>query len=658
MKCTPEENDVLFLESRRDELFTIENLQNKLLELDQNFEETNENFISFLMESRFIKEKRTIRQLLFSVDCLLTYRRISFETAIFILQNEHIKKLMKENFSPNELVFIFESKLLVLHLLDNHIITIQSLMEEVCAGESYFFYFFSEIRETDFDYFTEIYSKFKKDMILPDVEKHDELRRKGINEDEYSQLIRYDKIDEFMVMFVEKGNDFNFKIPFSRYETADYVNCPDLMPNLIEYAAFFGAVNIFKFLYLEGAKFTPELLSFAVAGGNYEIIHFLEENNYKFTEDHIKVAIQFHRNEIVEYIRNNCFLIDHQSDDQNNQNDDDNDSDHNISGWNFTMVHFQQCILSCNYKYFFEMYEMFKDRLNEKVQGDSLLVDAINRGYTEVIEIFLKNPTVDINLTNIDRFTPLQMAIMNNRIDLACLFLQFPNSQENLNTSFRFSASRLCRIEFLKLLLKVPSINVNEYYAIYEFSEYYTTQKRHVTHEKNSLLSAIEYNNIEVVSLLLQDKRIDANARILYRPLNGYIKDFRYDLHNGCQMDTALIYAVKLNHYKIVELLLDCDRTDVNLINYKGDTAFHVAIKLNNINLVEMLLNCPRADLNYKNLKGNPPLHIAVMNNFSEIVELLLKSPRISKTAKNNKRKTAFDMAKIIDNQAILQLFR
>ena len=73
--------------------------------------------------------------------------------------------------------------------------------------------------------------------------------------------------------------------------------------SLIEYAAFFCAIDVFKYLLLKGAVLSENLASCSVAGGHYEIIHILEQNGIKFnTTDLLNVAIEYHRNDIVEYM--------------------------------------------------------------------------------------------------------------------------------------------------------------------------------------------------------------------------------------------------------------------------------------------------------------------------------------------------------------------
>ena len=49
--------------------------------------------------------------------------------------------------------------------------------------------------------------------------------------------------------------------------------------NLVEYAAFFGSIQIFKYLLVNQVKLIPSLWIYAIHSRNPEIIHLLEENN-------------------------------------------------------------------------------------------------------------------------------------------------------------------------------------------------------------------------------------------------------------------------------------------------------------------------------------------------------------------------------------------
>ena len=80
-------------------------------------------------------------------------------------------------------------------------------------------------------------------------------------------------------------------------------------PTLIEYSAFFGSTQIFKYLYLNGCSLTPSLWLYAIHGNNEEIIKILEENNIKPNdESYIECyneSIKCHHIDITEYLLKN-----------------------------------------------------------------------------------------------------------------------------------------------------------------------------------------------------------------------------------------------------------------------------------------------------------------------------------------------------------------
>ena len=80
---------------------------------------------------------------------------------------------------------------------------------------------------------------------------------------------------------------------------------------LINYAAFFGSYQIFKFLQKNGVRITPESWLFAIHGNNFEIIHLLEEKRIKPEDNTFKQAfiesVKCHHNEIAHYIENKYF---------------------------------------------------------------------------------------------------------------------------------------------------------------------------------------------------------------------------------------------------------------------------------------------------------------------------------------------------------------
>lgn len=559
-----------FIKKRKNEMDAIQRLQKQFMHII-----SREILFDFIDNSIFLSQntsKRLLRQFLFTIDSLYTFRRLSFDDAEYLLTISKIKNSIKELFPPNELIFIFEQKRILLLLLDEKLITIESLIEEVCSGESFFFYFFPEIKEySNQEFSSKIKGKFSHLAPLPDVKEHDKLRRINENETEITKYIRNNDIEKFREYLSLENKGVNDFIPYSMYDRNEFVNSPYIRPRLIEYASFFSANDIFHFLVSNGAEITPNLIQYAIAGGNIEIIQFLEEKKAEIDDDVLRIAIQFHRNEIVEYLRDNY-------------------------GKTFTISILQQSILAFNYEYFFELLDLFKYELNNKINGDPLIIDAVNRGYSEIVEIISVYPetleknsySIDFNLSDLDGFTALQMAILNNRIDLVEYLLQFPNNKENLNRSFAFSASRFKREDILNVLLKIPDINVNWYYPKYGI---------------NPLLSAVFNNDIEVVRILINDDRVNMNAIFLT---------------SGNFGDNSLIYSIKNKYDEISKLLLDSNKININEANNDGDTALHIAAKMKNKNMINLILKKSNLDKTIKNKKKLTAYDIAVKKNLPQ----------------------------------------
>ena len=92
----------------------------------------------------------------------------------------------------------------------------------------------------------------------------------------------------------------------------------DKNPTLIEYASFFGSIQIFRFLMMNDVELTPSLWLYAIHSKNAELIHLLELNNvpspiYNTNDNYIKClteSIKCHHNDITEYIKINLIDFD------------------------------------------------------------------------------------------------------------------------------------------------------------------------------------------------------------------------------------------------------------------------------------------------------------------------------------------------------------
>ena len=142
----------------------------------------------------------------------------------------------------------------------------------------------------------------------------EENRKIGENDNYISKLIQNDSVEEF-ISYINKTNiSLISYIQPSIFETHSFLL--KNKPTLIEYAAFFGSIQIFQFLRfnkvnLESIHFdlTPSLWYYSIHGKNADIIHILEENHiepkYNSFQDCFEEAIKCHHNDIANYFLNN-----------------------------------------------------------------------------------------------------------------------------------------------------------------------------------------------------------------------------------------------------------------------------------------------------------------------------------------------------------------
>ena len=156
-----------------------------------------------------------------------------------------------------------------------------------------------------------LYKEIKKE--LPEL--FDENRKIGENDNFICKLIQQDSVVDFIAYANKNSLSLNSTIPKSIYETHSFLIKKQINSDisLIEYAAFFGSIQIFRYLQMNGVELTPSLWIYAIHGKNAELIHFLEENNVKPEDgtykECYKEAIKCHHNDIAMYIKDNLLQL-------------------------------------------------------------------------------------------------------------------------------------------------------------------------------------------------------------------------------------------------------------------------------------------------------------------------------------------------------------
>ncbi|KAK8888428.1 hypothetical protein M9Y10_039498 [Tritrichomonas musculus] len=223
----------------------------------------------------------------------------------------NFKNEIKQTFSNYEIFSIFKNnKRLLLFLLKESILTFdQTIVDQINYNKywdaNYIKFFLPECKP----YITEnLYNEIEGDIHSSNSDEFEEKRKIGENELQICELIRNDSIDEFIVFVNRTNASLSMKIPSSIFETNRFLYKKS--PTLLEYSAFFGSIQIFKFLFLNGIEFTPSLCLYAIHGDNPDIIHHLEENNASISyNDCFIEAIKCFCNDVAYYILNNYLDI-------------------------------------------------------------------------------------------------------------------------------------------------------------------------------------------------------------------------------------------------------------------------------------------------------------------------------------------------------------
>lgn len=275
------------------------------LENEGSDEENYANLTKKIRESSIRKDKAALKSFLYLLANISQNhnKTANFYGKIFQILLE-FRAEIKSFFSNFQIFCVFKRcKAVLLFLMQNQIMDVKkafvrAILSEKYAGMKYPLFFFPEIRALLSEDQAMCY-----EGQLPD--DFDEKRKVGENESVVCQLIRSDSIGEF-ISYVSRTNiSINSRIAPSIFET----NCFLLKksPTLIEYSAFFGSVQVFRYLKLNGAKFDDSLRVYAVHGYCPEIIQTLNAK-IQFSsifQRLVRESIKCHHNSIADYLQNN-----------------------------------------------------------------------------------------------------------------------------------------------------------------------------------------------------------------------------------------------------------------------------------------------------------------------------------------------------------------
>ena len=219
---------------------------------------------------------------------------------------------IKQSLSNFEIFKIFKhNKRLLLFLIQKSIIEIdQSIFEIISHPKfshgNYIQFFYHEIKH----FLSERKIEENKELIDSyDLDKFEEKRKNGENDQFICQLIRNDLVDDFIVYINKTNYSITNPIKTSIFETNPFLIKNKNETSLIEYSAFYGSIKILKYLFFNNAILSPSLWFYAIHGKNPEIIHFLEENDVIPIDETYRecfyYSVKCFHDEIANYIQDN-----------------------------------------------------------------------------------------------------------------------------------------------------------------------------------------------------------------------------------------------------------------------------------------------------------------------------------------------------------------
>ncbi|KAK8883525.1 hypothetical protein M9Y10_042617 [Tritrichomonas musculus] len=330
-------------------------------------------------------------------------------------------------------------------------------------------------------FWPEIDSFYTDGQITFNDDKYIEKRENEQNDQHLAILIRNDWVEQFIIYINLNNVPLNSKIGKSHFETNSFLT--DKNPTLIEYAAFFGSIQIFKFLQMEKVELTGSLWIYAIHSDNAELIHILEENKIEPEDNTYKTciieSIKCHHNEFARYLidkygQNNnyfgeCWKYYNYMIIPNDQN--------SYSSCRFSVKKLYNYI-QVNPEFINLLYTSSYLDINLKEKGKTVLLMAIKDINIKIIKLIASNPKTDLNIKFKEKgveSTVLTFAIKKGNLEIIQILLSSPQIDPNIKLNTKYNS------------------------------------------EINALTMSIEDNNIPIVNLLLSNNKTDPNIKLNIR---------------------------------------------------------------------------------------------------------------------------------------------
>jgi ankyrin repeat protein len=227
-------------------------------------------------------------------------------------------------------------------------------------------------------------------------------------------------------------------------------------------------------------------------------------------------------------------------------------------------------------------------------------------------------------------------------------FLESPSTTDYFNDdgSKKNSGSLFCEFDD-------DNFNNNIlFYLVYEKFDLIHEVINSTSFNKKNINEFMKFNisegtyDLNIFSFSCMFSRKLSSDKIVKLLLNHPKIDINLENKNG---DTPLFLSIKyLNNSsseETLKILLNHPKIDINLQNKNGDTALMIAAKFSDNNAYNFLLECPNIDINLQNKNGDTALMIAAFHSNSELCKILLNRSDININIQNKMECTILHFA-------------
>jgi ankyrin repeat protein len=425
---------------------------------------------------------------------------------------------------------------------------------------------------------------------------------------------------------------------------------------IASFAAYYGAVNCFKYLIEIKCPFEEETPQYAAYGGNLEILSLCRDQGYSLSGC-LRCAVQSNRKELVNWLLKNI---------------------------GYEPVELSKCLKACNTPAFVFFLSKNANYSMSKVTKKSSLIVATEIGNFAAVKYLVEKCGANIDASDENGWNAFSYAadyqygvISNYLLDHGADIEKCGNddwtpllwsASAGNHIATKFLLDRGANIEAknadgntsLMVALKSGHVNVAEILIEKQ------AQLEVVDMDGLTILITTAMNGLlEGVKLLVENgANIEANINGLtafyFAVLRGQFQVAKYLIEKGANIEpveengiTPLIFCSAYGLPASVKMLIDCN-ANIEAKDINGLTSLMWASRNNKENIISMLIDAG-ANVNEKNNDGDTALLIAVRRKNTKAVKKLMENGADSAIA-NNKGWTALAAANEIDNDIILSL--